>query len=807
MKNLLDKIKYTLNETSPVRDILPLAEELVYDEDLLTENVPLSTAKTYMRASQEHWTKKYQEWFGSYKKTLPDGKVVSKSRARIILPLGGSEPIMPLQADDKVVKYIDKLGYEITDYANNKCKGKKEGSKEMNIGGVLSSQINRMKSLEKIFIKQKSGGKLTDEENDRIKDKSLDNITSSLSEVTEAMNAFNSDQKKKASKASKIDTTQKYVVISRHPYDIAGMSGGRSWAGQSCMRVIPQAGSSEEVSSQGEKKPLKFKYTKTATTKRRIAVLDHEGKPVLDKEGNPKYKFFDTGEIIKNTEGKESHEFRPHGEGCNVWAVGKDIQYGTLVGYMIDGDEVYNVAYTPEYKVKLVDPKSRLLAKPYFDEKGVPYLIVTTSFYGERPNTVGDNPSKFKETFEKWIKKSQGERYGTFTFKKGGSSTEGLYLNGEKDVHKIKNPADNSTNVKEFKDGLTWEKVLSHFKWFAEGEFKDVVIGYSNNEFTLYDGTISVMDWKGGRILKGALGMNYSDESGTRLGNFHFHKGSIENVNWFYGTMIGGTIKDSTVHQVTFGRIKSMINCKSLNSSTLEGGFYDNCDFSGTTNLNPPVPEAKIKINNSTIQKLLINNLDANQKILNKCDIKNIVSEKAKATFNSCNLTGGAFNGSIINSCTFGQNFSMINGIYDAGIIKKDGKITSNSIKTGTFKDVHFKKMSTSGSAKFIRCTIDIGIINGGKFHDCIFKAGRFISGTFWGGEFQGGSFVGGKFVDSKFGENARWVGGTWHSEGEPPAKAKLPKEPLYKKKPRELSKTHKDLDLKTRLERKTLGV
>lgn len=132
--------------------------------------------------SQARMFKKYI-LSGKYKKYLDH---VFKGEDRIYLPLGGDTTNVKIPSD--IMDFIKKNGYEIVDYKR---------------GLVKKANDHRLAKLGKLI--SKSGD-------------------------FELLKVFQNDKNRTAGKKSNL-----LVVISRHPYDIAGMSTGRGW--QSCMTL------------------------------------------------------------------------------------------------------------------------------------------------------------------------------------------------------------------------------------------------------------------------------------------------------------------------------------------------------------------------------------------------------------------------------------------------------------------------------------------------------------------------------------------------------------------------------------------
>jgi len=145
-------------------------------EVLLTEKLPLSTAKKYVKG----WDKsRYEEIF---KKYTDDPKAY-----RIYLPLQAPRSLKANVIQKKVEDVLNSKGYTLSDY----------------VGGYAIEKDKEKPRIMKI-------GKLLDDEELRQK--------------------FANDSARASSKNKSL-----IAVISRHPYDIAGMSTDRGW--RSCMNL------------------------------------------------------------------------------------------------------------------------------------------------------------------------------------------------------------------------------------------------------------------------------------------------------------------------------------------------------------------------------------------------------------------------------------------------------------------------------------------------------------------------------------------------------------------------------------------
>lgn len=162
-----------------------LSERLAFKDWLVLERLALSTAKKYAK----NWAKeRYSEWFGG------------KYRIYLELPAEAQKKAAIVPADlEEILTY---LGYEVVDYGAGTAKRSGASDKDrrvLKIGSVLQQAAKKT-------------------QDSRFKTK-----------VEKELKNFQSDPQRSGKKTSAM------VVLSRHPYDIAGMSTDRGWT--SCMNL------------------------------------------------------------------------------------------------------------------------------------------------------------------------------------------------------------------------------------------------------------------------------------------------------------------------------------------------------------------------------------------------------------------------------------------------------------------------------------------------------------------------------------------------------------------------------------------
>ncbi len=145
--------------------------------------VPLSMAKPYMALLNRHLYDNIFRKYGSGNKKWP---------ARIYIPVG-SKPVQPVEPPPAVREAVESMGYVVDNYLAGTAI-QRDGKRTTRIGKLLS------------------------------KDKDI-------------LRAFESDLKRKGHKVAQGELV---VVISRHPYDVIGMSFDRGWT--SCMNLKDSLG-------------------------------------------------------------------------------------------------------------------------------------------------------------------------------------------------------------------------------------------------------------------------------------------------------------------------------------------------------------------------------------------------------------------------------------------------------------------------------------------------------------------------------------------------------------------------------------
>lgn len=287
-----------------------------------------------------------------------------KNHYRIYLPLKGETLNGNTGVEKEVTDYLINTGYEVTDYIKGICKFK-DAKNPSKIGQVLT----------------KLGAK--------------DN------EAKRLMKAFVEDEDRKAGSKEQL-----MVIISRHPYDIAGADTDRDWT--NCMTMAH--GTSERVvKKQEEIERLKREQRKV---KQEWQTLEQEIDEIKIGEGDipdekkeklNKLQKRDAEILDRIKELEEEIEDRTE-TGANAKYLLYDVKEGSLISYLVRKDDL-----------DIKNPISVLNIKPYIreaDEDGNQdmddfVLVSDDDMYGKKVDA-------FKTTVDAWLDEVNGEKFGRF---------------------------------------------------------------------------------------------------------------------------------------------------------------------------------------------------------------------------------------------------------------------------------------------------------------------------------------------------------------------------------------------------------
>jgi hypothetical protein len=289
-----------------------------------------------------------------------------RNHYRIYLPLKGEKLDMNVGPEKELTEYLAVAGYEVLDYVKGTCRFK-DAKNPSKIGQVLT----------------KLGAK--------------DN------EAKRLMKAFVEDDNRKAGSKDQL-----MVVISRHPYDIAGADTDRDWT--NCMTMAH--GTSERVTKKHDE--VERLRRELRQVKQEWQTLEQEiderkiGKnfvPSIDKEERLKELQSKDDEINAKINDLISEIEDRTETGANAKYLLYDVKEGSLVSYLVRKDDL-----------DIKNPISVLNIKPYIreaeDDKEVDkddfVLVSDTEMYGKKVPT-------FKSTVDTWLDEVNGAKYGRFT--------------------------------------------------------------------------------------------------------------------------------------------------------------------------------------------------------------------------------------------------------------------------------------------------------------------------------------------------------------------------------------------------------
>ena len=358
------------------------------------EALPISTAKEYTKAWKEAGADKiYEDYF--------------KGENRIYLPLKNNEAkdISCLEKDysifNKVTNLLNDYGYATTEsfYLKGLC-----FKTDTKTGKRIETRIGKI--LNKLATGEYS--------------------TTTNKWAKDLLKLFETDKCRELSQ----NKEKLLAVISRHPYDIAGMSTDRGWT--SCLRLgtknyfllknqAQYKLSKSLLFSSIAPERWKLIYSIGETDERekgvepgryRIGIVEKINKKV--KNNYYKYKFiFDTDNIKGFNNGVELYLLSKKYEdlldelfetlknkeyhtdlmgGCNESFVIGDVRHGTLVAYLIN-----------ENDKNIEHPLGRVLIKRLLRKKGVNVLDNRTDFLTVSDETYGTVTNEFIQVVRDWV--------------------------------------------------------------------------------------------------------------------------------------------------------------------------------------------------------------------------------------------------------------------------------------------------------------------------------------------------------------------------------------------------------------------
>lgn len=823
MEKLLGKINGMLTEEKNTFYLFNgTMEELEESASLLNEAIPLSQYRDWykkLKSMKVDYRSRFDSWF-TVKKDEQGRRLGSKYR--VYIPYGGKvASTRPITAPKDIVSALEKEGWEVKDYT--KGMAIKKGGDKKDIKAEEWNSEKQYKALDfvkyngKTFkaIKNPTVGVSPSDNKERQwldfekvaggKEKNVEKgIGSILADLASSakksgnveMEKFYSGlerknqtlqmrvQNKGKDTTSVGEAPSKYIVISRHPYDVMGASSDRGWA--SCQNV----GVGQEDYTTTQKRGKVKEYIKDKEYKRddmvifgnKVYISRDTNKGIEPDSNSSKWSIDDTFKVASTKDRetgkinkvavrqfeKESGRCKLGRPGAYYHGIGGDVRFGAMVAYVVDADDK-----------NINNPHLRMLIKPYvkMDGKnaGSVYLFASSSQYGSQSGSRATEDKIFKKTVDDWLEEHQtGE--GVYQIKqKSISSSEPLetqkweyhYPEEPKELT-AKNYKANESNVHKFRDGLTWDEVIDQHRWFAKNTFSGVEIGEEYGKLIMYKGNVTNGTWE-----------DDAEALGGNLSNIFVDRGSFKDVSLDTCEITVGTFDKCNIFNTKL-KIRSKITNSNVDKSEITGS---------------------INSTNSEYKNVKFGSIPEESKLI----FKNCTFEKCTdlvGTFDDCTFKDGV---------TLSKKVNIINATYDG--INQDGGSFSGTLKSGNLKNVDIPKIVMKGGT-LINCDIKHGIIENGTLKNCDFHAGRFgytpklgsknveklarssyrNRSKFFGGNFFGGTFEGGDFIKGTWHKGAKWLGGYWHSGENKPLNAKT----------KDGYKINKNIDIKGRLEAKT---
>jgi hypothetical protein len=786
---------------------------------LLNEAIPISMYREWHKKIKElkgHGGTTYKDRFNSW---FPEKKDGLSTKWRIYIPYGGKvETGRKLTTPKDIEAALKANGWEVKDYTTGQAVKKAGAEKDIKAEAWSSdkqydareftSYNNKTyKSIKKptlgvkpnedkawLDMEKVSGGAPKEEK------KSIGSIFTAL--VASAKKSGDAEKEKlyaglerknqtildriSSTKGTGGTTSDKYVVISRHPYDVMGSSTDRGWA--SCQNVgVGQEDYSTtqlrgKVSNWNKDKEYKSGEMVIFDDKIYKAISSSKDvKPSKDKKTwivddsfklTPKKNKL-TGEITKVATRdfpKEDGKCVGSRPGAYYHGIGADVRFGAMVAYVVSADDL-----------DINNPVARMLIKPYVKmegkDRGHVYLFPSPSQYGSQGGGRLNDDKVFRKTVDDWLEEHQtGE--GAYEIKqKSISSSEPLkgqswehHYPEEPSKMTPKDYKSNLSNITKFKDGLTKEDIIDQHRWFLKNTFTNATVGEDYGTLIMYDGKVTGGTWE-----------DKAQALGGTLNGIYINSGTFKDVKLSSSEVTTGNFKDSTLDDVKW-KIRGKIETSVVSQMKISGSIIaKDTKFNDTEFLNIP-EDSKLSFESCYFE-----------------DSKNLVGTFTKCTF--------------IGNVTFSEKVNIKDGTFE-DIDLKGGKF-SGTLKSGKLKNVEISKIRMLGGT-LVSCDVKNGIIQNGTLKNCDFRDGIFgytpalgkktkiepeenkarkssrNQSNFIGGNFYGGVFAGGHFTDGTWHDKAVWKGGTWHSGENKPKNAK---ERTGKSELRKL----KGLDLKSR--------
>lgn len=364
---------------------------------LLQEALKPSQFRKYVKAfNRERYTNIF--------KSLGDKYEHDRSYYRIYIPLGKEEKSGPVSVVEKeVVDFLNQNGYQVLDYIK---------------GIVKFGEAKNTTTIGKVLTRLKAD---------------------------DLMKKFVSDESRKALTS---DAENLMVVISRHPYDIAGSDTDRNWT--NCM-TLGHAGSDRVEKLYLEREKLINRYKEMTNNSLDLPKNPQMDTPEMKIQNIILYRKISglEGEIEGRKESGENTKYLIH-----------DVKEGSLISYLIKKTDK-----------NIENPIAVLNIKPYINDNNPDDFILISD------NTMyGNGRPEFKKVVDSILDEINGPIGGYYCLKKG------LYVDSQNERIRILKPEEKTFYLEKAKEFVNTITKGEEIPCYTKTMLKDVREGgYSNS--------------------------------------------------------------------------------------------------------------------------------------------------------------------------------------------------------------------------------------------------------------------------------------------------------------------------------------
>jgi len=371
---------------------------------LLQEALKPSQFRKYVKAFNRE---RYDDIF----KSLGNKYEHDRNYYRIYIPLGKEEKSGPISTVEKeVTAFLEQNGYQVLDYVKGIAKFG-EAKNTTTIGRVLT----------------------------RLKAEDL-------------MKKFVSDESRKALTS---DAESLMVVISRHPYDIAGSDTDRNWT--NCM-TLGHAGSKRIEKMQMELETLKQKLKDMTKDNPKWYKEFEQGRGNLTWD-SPEIKL--DGKI--RTLQDEINDRKETGE--NAKYLIHDVKEGSLISYLIKKTDK-----------NINNPLAVLNIKPYINDNNPDDFILISD-----NNMYGNGRPEFKKVVESVLSEINGPDVGGYY-----CLNENLYADSQRENIRILKPEEKAFYLEKAKEFVNTITKAEEIPCYTKATLRDIEKYWSNELKSFY---------------------------------------------------------------------------------------------------------------------------------------------------------------------------------------------------------------------------------------------------------------------------------------------------------------------------------